>query len=169
MMVEPVDNPVPEDRPAMPEDLFTASQDVPRPREEVFRFFSDPANLERLTPPWLGFRILTPAPLPTGAGAVFEYRLKVHGLPLRWRTLIETWEEGHRFTDLQLRGPYALWHHTHEFLDLPGGGTRILDRVRYRVGWGPIGSLVTALWVRPDIDRIFRFRQAIIERLLGST
>ena len=150
------------------EELFSAHQDVPRPREEVFAFFSDPANLERLTPPWLGFQVLTPSPLPRGEGAVFEYRLKVRGLPLIWRTLIETWEEGHRFTDRQLQGPYALWHHTHVFLDLPGGGTRIVDRVRYRVGWGPLGWLVTELWVKPDVARIFQFRKDTIGRILGS-
>ncbi len=152
----------------MREELFTTQQDVARPRADVFGFFSDPANLERLTPPWLGFRILTPAPLPRGEGAVFDYQLKVRGLTLGWRTLIETWDEGHRFTDRQLRGPYALWHHTHLFLDLPGGGTRIVDRVRYRIGWGPIGRLATALWVQPDIERIFRFRREVIERDLGG-
>ena len=151
----------------MREELFTSHQDLAQPREVVFRFFADPANLERLTPPWLGFRILTPAPLPQGEGAVFDYRLSVRGLSLRWRTLIETWEPGRRFTDLQLIGPYALWHHTHLFLDLPDGGTRIVDRVRYRVGWGFLGRIVTALWVRGDVDRIFQFRKATIERLLG--
>ena len=152
----------------MREELFVTHQDIARPREEVFKFFSDPANLERLTPPWLGFRILTPAPLPEGEGAVFDYHLKVHGLGLDWRTLIETWEEGHRFTDRQLQGPYALWHHTHLFLDLPGGGTRIVDRVRYRLGWGVLGRLVTALWVRADVERIFQYRKDTIERLLGA-
>jgi len=151
----------------MREELFTTRQDVSRPREEVFQFFSDPGNLMRLTPPWLGFSILTPAPLPVGEGAVFDYRLKVRGLPLRWRTLIETWEEGRSFTDRQIQGPYAFWHHTHLFLDLPGGGTRIVDRVRYRVGWGPLGCLATALWVRPDVERIFRFRKDAVQRLLG--
>ena len=151
----------------MREELFVAHQDVDRPRAEVFAFFSDPANLERLTPPWLGFHVLTPLPLPRGEGAVFEYRLSVRGLPLTWRTLIETWEEGHRFTDRQLQGPYALWHHTHIFEDLPGGGTRIHDRVRYRVGWGLLGRLVTALWVKPDVARIFGYRQQVIGQLLG--
>ncbi len=148
------------------EERFESHQDVALPRETVFRFFSDPANLERLTPPWLNFRILTPEPLPRGEGALLDYRIRVRGLTLRWRTLIETWEEGHQFTDLQLKGPYALWHHTHLFLDLPNGGTRIIDRVRYRVGWGLLGRLVTALWVRRDVERIFAYRKATIERLL---
>jgi hypothetical protein len=152
----------------MREELFTSQQDIAQPREVVFRFFSDPANLERLTPPWLRFQILTPAPLPQGEGAVFDYRLKVRGLSLGWRTLIETWEEGRRFTDRQLQGPYALWHHTHLFLDLPDGGTRIVDRVRFRLGWGLVGRIVTALWVKQDVERIFQYRQATIQRLLGS-
>jgi ligand-binding SRPBCC domain-containing protein len=150
------------------EELYLSSQDVPRPRSEVFTFFADPANLERLTPPWLQFRVLTPAPLPRGAGARFDYRLRVRGLPLTWRTLIETWVPEERFTDRQLKGPYALWHHTHLFEDLPGGGTRILDQVRYRVGWGPLGPLITALWVKPDVERIFAYRRAAIAQLFGT-
>lgn len=143
----------------MKEELILVTQDLPRPRQEVFRFFADPANLQELTPPWLHFQVLTPEPLPKGESAIFEYRLRVRGLPLRWRTLIEAYEEGFRFVDRQIAGPYALWHHTHIFEDLPGGGTRITDRVRYRVGWGFLGRLATALLVRRDIQRIFAYRQ----------
>jgi ligand-binding SRPBCC domain-containing protein len=152
----------------MREELFTSVQDLPVPRAEVFAFFADPSNLERLTPPWLSFQVLTPAPLPRGEGAQFSYRLKVRGLALTWSTLIESWVPGERFTDRQIRGPYALWHHTHLFEDLPGGGTRIIDRVRYRVGWGLAGRIITALWVRPDVERIFQFRRATIEALFTS-
>lgn len=150
----------------MREELFVATQDLPLPRAEVFQFFSDPANLERLTPPWLHFRVLTPAPLPRGEGAVFEYRITVRGLSLTWRTLIEAWEDGRGFTDRQIQGPYALWQHTHRFENLPGGGTRIVDRVRYRVGWGVLGRLITRFWVRPDVERIFAYRKAAILRAL---
>lgn len=139
-----------------------ATQDLPRPRAEVFRFFADPANLQALTPPWLHFQVLTPEPLPRGENAVFEYRLRVRGLPLRWRTLIEAYEEGSRFVDRQIAGPYALWHHTHLFEDLPGGGTRITDRVRYRVGWGVLGRIATALLVRRDIETIFAYRKRML-------
>ena len=149
----------------MREELVLVTQDLPRPRSEVFPFFADPANLQRLTPPWLHFRVLTPTPLPRGENAVFEYRLTVRGLPIRWRTLIEAYDEGSRFVDRQLAGPYALWHHTHLFEDLPGGGTRITDRVRYKVGWGFLGRLVTALWVRRDIERIFAYRQRVLAEL----
>ncbi len=155
----------------MREELLIVTQDLPRPRSEVFPFFADPANLERLTPPWLNFRVLTPEPLPRGEGAVFEYRLRVRGLPLFWRTLIESYEEGSRFVDRQVVGPYALWHHTHTFEDLPPsaefpeGGTRITDRVRYRVGWGLFGRIAAALLVRRDIERIFAYRKQVLAGL----
>jgi ligand-binding SRPBCC domain-containing protein len=152
------------------EDLFISVQDLPVPRSEVFPFFADPANLETLTPPWLGFEVLTPRPLPQGEGALFDYRVRVRGLPLRWRTLIETFVPDERFVDRQLKGPYALWHHTHAFEDLPGGGTRMTDTVRYRVGWGFLGTLVTALWVRHDIQRIFDYRrQVLAEKFPGQS
>jgi hypothetical protein len=150
------------------EELLVSVQDVPAPRGEVFPFFEDPSNLEALTPPWLGFRILTPAPLPRGEGAVFDYRLAVRGLPLRWRTLIEVFEPGRRFVDRQVAGPYALWHHTHRFEDLPGGGTRLVDQVRYRVGWGLLGRIAHALWIRRDLQRVFAYRRAAISARFGS-
>ena len=146
----------------MREEVFIAVQDLPSPRSEVFRFFSDPANLEALTPPWLNFEVLTPKPLPQGEGALFDYRIKVRGLTLRWRTLIETFVPGEKFVDRQISGPYALWHHTHRFEDLPDGGTRMTDQVRYRVGWGFIGRIVTALWVRRDVQRIFEYRKQVL-------
>jgi len=151
------------------EEVFIAVQDLPTPRREVFAFFSDPANLEALTPPWLNFEVLTPRPLPQGEGALFDYRIRVRGLPIRWRTLIETFIPGERFVDRQIAGPYALWHHTHRFEDLPGGGTRMTDQVRYRVGWGFIGHLVTALWVRKDVARIFAYRKRVLAERFKSS
>jgi hypothetical protein len=100
------------------ERLFETCQEVRAPREEVFAFFCDLLNLEVLTPPWLRFRILTLPTLPTGEGAVYDYHLSIHGLPVSWRSRIEVWEPGRRFVDRQDRGPYALWHHTHTFEDL---------------------------------------------------
>lgn len=153
----------------MREEVFIAVQDLLAPRGEVFRFFSDPANLEALTPPWLCFEVLTPRPLPQGEGALFDYRIKVRGLPIRWRTLIETFVPGQTFVDRQIAGPYALWHHTHRFEDLPDGGTRMTDQVRYRLGWGIIGRIVTALWVRQDIERIFAYRQQVLAERFKPT
>lgn len=153
----------------MKEECFVAHQDLAAPRAEVFAFFADPANLERLTPPWLRFEILTPDPLPRGEGALFAYRIRLHGIPVSWRTLIERYEHGVCFVDRQLQGPYALWHHTHGFEDLAGGGTRILDRVRYRVGWGLFGRLATRLWVRRQVAEIFAYRRARLEALFAGT
>lgn len=152
----------------MREEAFIAVQDLPAPRSEVFPFFADPANLEVLTPPWLRFEVLTPRPLPRGEGALFDYRIRVRGLALRWRTLIETFVPGEKFVDRQLAGPYALWHHTHRFEDLPDGGTRMTDLVRYRVGWGPFGRLATALWIRRDIEKIFHYRQEVLAQRFGK-
>ncbi|OQA30208.1 MAG: Polyketide cyclase / dehydrase and lipid transport [Acidobacteria bacterium ADurb.Bin340] len=151
----------------MKEERFVATQDVPASREAVFAFFSDPSNLQALTPPWLAFEILTPAPLPVGEGAVYDYRIRFRGLSLRWRTLIEVWEPGRRFVDRQIQGPYALWHHTHRFEDLPDGGTRHTDQVRWRVGFGPLGRLMAPL-VKRDIERIFTYRREVIGKRMGS-
>jgi ligand-binding SRPBCC domain-containing protein len=146
---------------------FEAVQDLPRPREEVFAFFADPANLMAITPPWFHLEVLTPEPLPRGAGAEFEYRLRIRGLPLRWRTLIREYVPGERFVDVQLRGPYRLWEHTHAFEDLPGGGTRMRDTVRYDIGFGPFGALVGALWVDRDVRGIFEFRRRALAGRFG--
>jgi len=152
----------------MKEECFVSRQDLAAPRAEVFAFFADPANLEQLTPPWLGFEVLTPSPLPRGEGALFDYRIRLHGIPVRWRTLIERYEPGVCFTDRQLQGPYALWHHTHGFEDRAGGGTRILDRVRYRVGWGLIGRLATRVWVRRQVAGIFAYRAERLRTLFNE-
>lgn len=148
----------------MRESRFESEIWLPRPVEEVFPFFADAGNLERLTPPWLRFRILTPRPVEMRPGALIDYRLRVHGLPLAWRTRIEAWEPPHRFVDAQLRGPYRLWHHTHTFEPLDGG-TLCRDVVRYAV---PGGALVDRLLVRRDVERIFAFRRQELNRIFGA-
>ncbi len=135
--------------------LFHAELWLPRPRDEVFEFFSNALNLQALTPPWVNFQVLTPAPIPMRAGTLIDYRIRVRGLPLRWRTEITEWDPPHRFVDVQLRGPYRLWHHTHTFEERDGG-TLCLDDVRYR----PVGGwLVNRLFVRRDVETIFAYRQ----------
>jgi ligand-binding SRPBCC domain-containing protein len=148
--------------------VLEREQWIPRPIDEVFAFFSDAANLEAITPPWLGFRILSPAPIAMHAGTQIRYRLHVHGLPMRWLTEIQTWNPPHEFCDVQLRGPYRLWHHTHSFE--PGqGGTRMRDVVRYALPLGPLGRLAHAWFVRADLERVFDYRVAKIGEILGAT
>jgi ligand-binding SRPBCC domain-containing protein len=138
--------------------------DLPSDLQTVFAFFADAGNLEALTPSWLHFEILTPPPIALGTGIRVDYRLRLHGLPLRWTSEITVWDPPRRFVDEQRRGPYRVWIHEHEFERLDDGRTRLRDRVRYAV---PGGALVNRLFVAPDLDRIFRFRHARIRDLLG--
>jgi ligand-binding SRPBCC domain-containing protein len=140
---------------------------VPLSPVETFDFFADAFNLEAITPPWLGFEVATPRPIAMAAGALIEYRLKLHALPLRWLTRIEAWEPGRRFADRQLRGPYRLWHHTHAFA-ADERGTVMRDLVRYALPLGPVGRLARAVLVRRDLDRIFDYRRDAVASRLGS-
>jgi ligand-binding SRPBCC domain-containing protein len=137
---------------------FTTELWLPLPPEELFPFFADAANLQAITPPWLDFHVVTPAPIRMQAGALIDYRLRVHGLPLRWRTRINVWEPPHRFVDEQLRGPYRRWVHEHTF-EARDGGTLARDHVSYAV---PCDWLVHRWLVRPDVERIFRFRTSAL-------
>jgi ligand-binding SRPBCC domain-containing protein len=147
--------------------VLERDQLIPREREEVFAFFSDAFNLEAITPPWLGFRVVTPGPVEMSAGTLIEYRLKLHGLRMNWLTRIEIWEPGRRFVDTQVRGPYRLWRHTHVFEDHPVG-TLVRDRVSYEIPAGPLGELVRLLIVRRDLDRIFDHRRLAVAERLGA-
>lgn len=140
---------------------------IPAPRERVFAFFADARNLERLTPPSLSFEILTPGEIRMCAGAIIEYRLRVSGLPVRWRTVIEAWEPPYRFIDVQQRGPYALWRHTHAFEET-SAGTLMRDRVEYALPFGPLGRLVRRLLVGRRLDEIFTFRARVIGEVFAS-
>jgi len=141
-------------------------QVVQAPVEEVFDFFSDPENLGRITPRWLGFQFLTPLPLEMRNGTVIDYAIHLLGLPRRWTTLITTFDPPHEFVDLQLRGPYAFWHHTHRFREVPGG-TEMTDSVRYAMPYGPIGRIAHALVVRHQLGLIFRHRASAITEKFG--
>lgn len=139
---------------------------VPRPIEEVFAFFDRPENLSLITPPSLRFRLLTPSPIPMHQGAIIDYTIRLMGIPLRWTTYIALYEPPHRFVDIQIRGPYSFWHHTHRF-DSVSGGTRITDEVLYVLPYGPLGRLAHALWVRRYLDHIFDYRRQYIARHFG--
>ena len=138
------------------------------PIERAFDLYGDARNLEPMTPPWLHFEVTTPGRIEMGAGTLLEYRLRLHGVPIRWRTRIEIWEPPRRFVDVQLKGPYSLWEHTHLFEPAGEGATTIVDRVRYEIPLGPIGALADRLFVRRDLKRIFDYRAEAVVRLAGG-
>ncbi|MGH2852298.1 MAG: SRPBCC family protein [Solirubrobacteraceae bacterium] len=140
-------------------------QTLARPIDEVFAFFARASNLALLMPPELGFRLAASEPIELRAGALLEYRLRVHGIPLRWVARIEEWEPNRTFVDRQLRGPYRLWLHRHSF-DPVADGTLVREHVRYALPFGRLGDLALPL-VRRDLRRLFEFRAAELSRLLG--
>jgi len=140
---------------------FTSEQWLPGPLGEVFPFFADARNLERITPPWLRFRILTPGPIEMTVGTRIEYKLRIRGVPLRWESEITVWEPPYRFVDEQRRGPYRSWIHTHRFV-ADGVGTRVHDDVVYSV-WG--GRVVDRLLVRRDVAKIFDYRRSVLSKM----
>ncbi|AKU94164.1 Cell division inhibitor [Labilithrix luteola] len=147
--------------------VLEREQLLPRSRAEVFAFFSHAENLEAITPSWLRFRIVTPLPIAMQEGTVIDYRLRLLGIPMRWRSRIDVWEPGVRFVDRQLVGPYARWVHFHEFDDVPGG-VRMRDRVEYTLPGAPISDLVHPI-LRLQLDAIFAFRRRTIESAFLST
>ncbi|WP_417380010.1 SRPBCC family protein [Gimesia sp.] len=141
----------------MPDGIYHLQTEtvIPYSLNEVFAFFAEPENLEALTPPWLNFEITTPAPIKMREGTLIDYRLKLHGIPVKWQTEISEWEPPCRFVDRQLKGPYRLWRHEHTFTEHEAG-TQVTDDVRYAVLGG---ALVNRLFVQKDVARIFRYRR----------
>ena len=137
------------------------------PLDEVFEFFSKAENLEQLTPKSLGFQILSPLPIEMKSGALIDYKIKIRGVPVKWKTEITIWEPQRRFVDRQLKGPYAQWIHEHKFA-AEGNQTRMWDTVDYALPFGPIGIIVRELFVKGEINRIFQFRQQAINGWLKS-
>ena len=150
----------------MPEHTLRASLFVPRARTEVFPFFADAANLERITPPELSFRIDTPQPIAMHRGALIDYTIRLHGLSMHWRTLISVWNPPHEFVDEQLDGPYTTWVHRHTF-HAKARGTLIEDEVRYRLPFGWLAEIVHP-FVQRQLAGIFAHRQAEVARRLLS-
>lgn len=142
------------------------TQVVPVPIEDAFAFFSDARNLERITPPWLRFRIVE-QPEELRAGARLRYRLSLYGIPIGWRTEIVDWKPPRGFVDVQRRGPFLLWEHTHRLTAVPGG-TEIYDHVRYRLFLGALGALVQRLLVRGWVEGIFDYRAEAVPALLTA-
>jgi ligand-binding SRPBCC domain-containing protein len=141
---------------------------VPASLEDVFGFFCDPANLARITPPSLHFRIVEAPDRRLRAGDRIRYTIRLLGLPVGWTTRITAWEELRSFSDTQEKGPYRSWNHTHGFREVPGG-VEMTDRVEYELPFGPIGRLAHALWVRTELGRIFDFREAVIGQLFAKS
>jgi ligand-binding SRPBCC domain-containing protein len=149
------------------EHVFEGSLDLNLSRDEVFAFFSDAGNLERITPPELHFHITSPLPIDLKAGAIIDYQLRLFFVPFSWQTRIAVWEPPRLFVDEQARGPYALWVHTHTFEALDTRRTRIHDQVRYRLPLSPLGDLFHPL-IRRQIARIFSFRERAVTSLLAG-
>ncbi|MBX3412904.1 MAG: SRPBCC family protein [Pirellulales bacterium] len=138
---------------------------IRRPRDEVFAFFSDAANLEAITPEFLRFQILTPRPIEMRPGTLIDYRLKLGGIPFYWQTRIETFDPPYAFSDLQAKGPYRRWHHWHEFYEVPQG-TISVDRVEYELPLGSLGRMARLLFVERNLDQIFEHRRRRLNELL---
>lgn len=137
------------------------------PRLEVFSFFADAANLERITPPELSFHIVTQQPIAIREGTLIDYKLRMRGIPMKWRTEISVWEPPYCFVDRQLSGPYRQWIHTHTFTEIDADTTLMNDEVRYRLPLEPLGDAAHFI-VRRELEYIFDFRQrAVSEILMG--
>lgn len=152
------------------EHVFEAALDLAHPPERVFTFFERAGNLARITPPELHLTLITPPDTRIGAGSRIDYRLRLLGVPFGWTTLIAEWDPPRSFVDEQVRGPYALWVHRHAFEATDGGkGTRIRDRVRYRLPLSPLGDIAQLLVAR-QVRRIFEYREkALAEALSGAS
>ncbi len=147
--------------------LFTQQIFLPYPLDYVFEFFSNAKNLQALTPPSLHFQILTPLPIEMKPGALIDYKLKLFGIPFRWRTRIDTWDPPHQFSDSQIKGPYRKWVHTHTF-ETVEGGVLMKDQVQYLSPGGPLEPLINKLFVGPQVQKIFTYRNKALETLLAK-
>lgn len=148
--------------------ILERSQVVQRPVVETFRFFSDPRNLERLTPAFLNFKFLATPPDELRAGSVIDYRIQLYGVPVHWRTRIEVVDKPNRFVDVQEKGPYALWRHSHIFSDIGGGQTEMRDHVEYAMPLGPLGEIAYHLFVARSLEQIFEFRERELAAIMGG-
>ncbi len=150
----------------MAEHILQRTQVVQRPINNVFDFFADAANLERITPPQLGFRILTERPISVAEGTLIDYVLRLRGVPVKWRTEISVWRPPHEFIDRQLKGPYKQWIHRHTFEDIDGSTTLMKDEIHYRLPFEPFGDLGHFL-VKKELNFIFDFRHRAIAEIFG--
>lgn len=146
------------------EEIFYAEQFIPLAPEQLFSFFKNPHNLEQITPPTLSFHIKKVSSEEIQQGTLIDYVLKIRGVPAKWKTEIGEWQPPFKFVDRQLRGPYQLWHHTHEFRPFCGG-TLMTDRVRYKLPMGYLGWITAGAFVKSEVSQIFKYRREVISSL----
>ena len=151
----------------MAEHILERTQTINRPIEVVFAFFADARNLERITPPELNFKILTPQPIEIGKGTLIDYKLKLRGLPIIWKTEITHWNPPFDFVDSALKSPYKQWIHLHTFETGENGETIMKDVVRYRLPFEPIGD-IAHFYVKRELKYIFDYRFRVIEEFFGK-
>lgn len=151
----------------MAEHILRTELILKLPREQVFAFFADAGNLERITPPQLNFQIITPQPIDIAKGTLIDYQLKLHGFPIKWRTEISEWNPPYSFIDQQLSGPYKQWIHRHTFTEVDAKTTLIEDEVRYRLPVEPLGDIAHFI-VRSELEKIFAFRQKTVAEVLAA-
>ncbi|TVQ80740.1 MAG: CDP-paratose 2-epimerase [Bradymonadales bacterium] len=149
------------------EKRFRSETWIPKPVEEVFSFFSDAKNLEKITPPFLNFKVLSQSTEKIQEGTIFDYQLKVRGIPLKWRSRIQDWARNQHFVDTQLKGPYAKWVHLHKFIS-EDGGTRMIDQVDYALPLGLLGRIAAGWYVDRDVKKIFEYREKVIHDYFGK-
>ena len=148
----------------MAEHILEREQIINHPREEVFAFFADAGNLERITPPELNFHIITPPPIDIKKGALIDYQLKLRGIPVGWKTEITDWNPPHDFVDTALKSPYKQWIHQHIFEEGANGETIMRDIVRYRLPFEPLGD-IAHFYVKKELKYIFDYRYKVIEEI----
>lgn len=151
----------------MAEHRLTRELTLDLPIAKVFDFFADAGNLERITPPELNFHIITPRPIDIKQGTLIDYKLKMRGIPMKWRTEISIWEPPFRFVDQQLRGPYSQWIHTHTFTEISPTQTLMEDEVRYRLPFEPFGDIAN-YFVNGELAYIFDYRQKVVAEMLQT-
>ena len=135
--------------------------------DEVFNFFSKPENLEVITPKYLKFSIKTPLPITMEEGQVIEYKIRLRGIPMKWKSRISSYNPPHSFIDEQIKGPYSYWHHTHIF-KVNGNGTDIIDHVKYNLPFGLIGVFANYFFVNKDLKKIFKYRKSTINEIFSD-
>ncbi len=149
----------------MTEHILTRKLTLDLPREQVFEFFANARNLERITPSQLNFHIVTPQPIKLQKGTLIDYKLKLRGLSLKWRTEITEWNPPFSFTDEALKSPYKQWIHRHVFTEIAANKTLIEDEVKYRLPFAPFGDMAH-FFVRQELNHIFDFRQKTVTEIL---